>query len=89
MLRLLCMCTMFPECRGVERSKQIDLVLTEQRRTKNGLARDDETKQQFKAEGEGRESMSVVRVGVALSEARDLTIANNLWWEVIEGRKGD
>jgi hypothetical protein len=24
--------------------------------------------------------MSVVRVGAALSEARDLTIANNLWW---------
>jgi hypothetical protein len=46
-----------------------------------------ETKQQFKAEGEDRELMSVVRVGVASSEVRDLTIANNLWWEVIEGLK--
>jgi hypothetical protein len=67
-------------CRDVERSKQINLALTEQRGIKNGLACDAETKQQFKAEEEGREWMSVVRMGAALSEARVLTIANNLWW---------
>jgi hypothetical protein len=78
----VCCLSSASRCPRVERSEQINLASTDQRGIKNGLACDAETKQQFKAEEEGRVWMSVVRVDAALSEARDLTIANNLWeWD--------